>query len=183
MMSKSKGLMSAALVVALAVGTGPAFAKPDSDDVAGAMVLLGLAALSHHEHHYRDGQGPSDAQSTADFERGYRDALHGYDYDSARSSSWYSQGFDAGHQERLSRTTHRHRTSPDESKVSAFNLQSCADTVAARMNVGSHHVHVTRSVVRGPNDYLVEVAVGHKYLVCAMGDNGQMNDVSEGRIQ
>ncbi|MCL4186711.1 MAG: hypothetical protein KJZ85_03820 [Rhodobacteraceae bacterium] len=178
---KTARTLAASLAIALGTAAGPVAAGPDAEAIAGALTLLGIAALSHNEHHYRDGQGPSDAKSTADFERGYRDALHGHDYDASRASAAYSQGYDAGHQERANRTPHRGRTEAQE--VPSFALASCADIVAGNHNVDVHHVHVTRTVVRGPNDYLVETAVGHKYMTCAMGDNGRVADVWAGRIQ
>jgi hypothetical protein len=177
----SKLLMGSAVTLSLMVV--PAFAKPSEDDVAGALVLLGIAALAHNEHHYRDGAAPSGAQQTADFERGYRDGLHGYDYDSARSSASYGQGYDAGHVDRANRNTHRTRVESEGPNVPAQAMRGCAKVVATNFGVGTHDVHITRTVQRAANDYLVEAAVGHKHMTCAMGDGGVVQSVTDGRIQ
>lgn len=176
-------LNGTALALICALGTGSALAKPSQEDIEGALVLLGIAALAHNEHHYREGQAPSGAQSTADFERGYRDGLHGYDYDSARSSAAYGDGYDAGHADRANRTTHRTRAESEGPNVPPQAMQGCAKVVATNFGVGTHDVHITRTVQRGPNDFLVEAAVGHKYMTCVMGDGGQVVDVTGGRMQ
>ena len=36
------------------------------------IAILGIAALSHHKHHYKGGYHPADSDSVAEFERGYR---------------------------------------------------------------------------------------------------------------
>jgi hypothetical protein len=177
----SKLLTGSAMALSLMVV--PALANPSKDDVAGALVLLGIAALAHNDHHYREGYSPSGAQATADFERGYRDGLHGYDYDSARSSAAYGQGYDAGHVDRATRTTHRSRAESEGPNVPAQAMQGCAKVVATNFGVGVHDVHITRTVQRAVADYLVEAAVGHKHMTCAMGDGGAVLSVTDGRIQ
>lgn len=180
-MNFSKGMAIGTLVLATSVSQ--AFAKPSNEDVAGALALLGIAALAHSEHHYREGHAPSGAQQTADFERGYRDGLHGYDYDSGRSSAAYGQGFDAGHADRANRSTHRTRAESEGPNVPPQAMQGCAKVVATNFGVGTHDVHITRTVQRGANDFLVEAAVGHKYMTCVMGDGGQVVEATGGRMQ
>jgi len=164
-----------------ATATAPQ-AKPNEEAVAGALVLLGIAALAHHDQHYRDGYSPQNANQTADFERGYRDGLHGYDYDSARSSVDYGQGYDAGHAERANRRVSERQDSEGPS-VPPIAMQGCAKIVAGNFGVGLHDVQITRTVQRGPNDFLVEAAVGHDFMTCVMGDNGQVVDVTGGPMQ
>lgn len=171
------------LALAMSLGTAPVSADPSKEDVEGALLLLGIAALAHHSHHYREGNAPSGAEQTADFERGYRDGVHGYDYDSHRSSAAYGNGFDAGHRDRANRTTHRTRVASDNQNVPTQAMQGCAKIVATNYGVGMHDVHITRTVNRGPDDYLVEAAVGHDYMNCVMGGGGKVVDVVGGRIQ
>lgn len=170
------------LLVAVLSTASVSSASADEDAVKGALVLLGIAALSHNDAHYRDGYKPQTARQMADFERGYRDGLHGYDYDSSRSSVDYGQGFDAGHAERANRRL-SHRKESEGPNVPPIAMQGCAKIVAGNFGVGTHDVHITRTVQRGPNDFLVEAAVGHKYMTCVMGDNGQVVDVTGGRMQ
>jgi hypothetical protein len=172
--------IAAATALMIAAASAPVQAKMDEEDVGAALAILGLAALAHNEHHYREGYQPSNAQETADFERGYRDGLHDAAYDSRRSSVAYGQGYDAGHADRANRLSHRTR---EESKVPHSAILGCAQAVARNFAVGVHDVHITRTVYRQSNDYLVEAAVGHQYMSCAMGDSSSPVDVFGGRIQ
>lgn len=181
MTNVSKGMAIGALVFAMTVSQ--VSAKPSDEDVAAALALLGIAALAHSENNYREGQAPTNAQETADFERGYRDGLHGYDYDSGRSSAAYGHGYDAGHVDRANRTTHRTRAASEGPNVPPQAMQGCAKIVATNFGVGTHDVHITRTVQRGPNDFLVEASVGHKYMTCVMGDGGKVVEVTGGRMQ
>ncbi|MFL6585293.1 MAG: hypothetical protein ACJ8GV_00210 [Luteimonas sp.] len=63
-----------------------------------AAAILGIAALAHASHHHDEGDHRDDARHEADYERGYRDALHGYRADSDRGA--YSDGYGAGMRER-----------------------------------------------------------------------------------
>lgn len=63
-----------------------------------AAAILGIAALAHHAHHHDDGDHDDDPRHEADYERGYRDALHGYRAD--QDSGGYSDGYGAGMRER-----------------------------------------------------------------------------------
>lgn len=175
------GLVITTFLAFTATTTAP-MANPDEEAVAGALVLLGIAALAHNEHHYRDGYAPQNTAQTADFERGYRDGLHGYDYDSAHSSVDYGHGYDAGHAERANRRVSQRQES-EGPNVPPIAMQGCAKTVATNFGVGTHDVHITRTVQRGPNDFLVEAAVGHDYMTCVMGDGGQVVEVTGGRMQ
>lgn len=94
----------------LSVVTAPA---PDCDQQAGggregmsdgakaavaAAAILGIAALAHQSHYHDDGDHRDDARHEADYERGYRDALHGYR--ASGDSGAYSDGYGAGMRER-----------------------------------------------------------------------------------
>ncbi|WP_101927220.1 MULTISPECIES: hypothetical protein [Luteimonas] len=63
-----------------------------------AAAILGIAALAHQSHHHDDGDHRDDPRHEADYERGYRDALHGYRAESDRGA--YSEGYGAGLRER-----------------------------------------------------------------------------------
>lgn len=55
----------------------PASARMSDKDkaAAAAIAILGIAALVHGNHHYTGGYEPDDGDSTAEFERGYRDGV------------------------------------------------------------------------------------------------------------
>jgi hypothetical protein len=63
-----------------------------------AAAILGIAALAHRAHQHDEGDHDDDARHEADYERGYRDALHGYRADA--DSGAYSDGYGAGLRER-----------------------------------------------------------------------------------
>lgn len=63
-----------------------------------AAAILGIAALAHHAHQHDDGEHDNDARHEAEYERGYRDALHGYPAEA--DSGTYSDGYGAGLRER-----------------------------------------------------------------------------------
>ena len=69
-------LAAAALCVNVAVA--PASAEMDDDEkAAAALAILGLAVLAHNKHHYTGGYQPDSGEAIAEFERGYRDGVHG----------------------------------------------------------------------------------------------------------
>jgi hypothetical protein len=69
--------------------------------------LLGAALLAHKSGNHDNGQHHSDQQAEADYERGYRDGLHGEDYHNYSRSDAYSSGFQNGVEQRHRETSHR----------------------------------------------------------------------------
>jgi hypothetical protein len=68
-----------AATLCLQIAAPAAQAEMSHDEkVAAAAALLGLAAILHNKHHYNNDYAPDSGESTAGFERGYRDAVHGY---------------------------------------------------------------------------------------------------------
>ncbi len=169
------------LSVLAAVAVTPAAAKPSQDDVAGALVILGVAALMQHEAHYKDGYSPSGPQGTASFEEGYRDALHGVAFVNSSGSVDYAYGYDAGSKERESHLAHRTRSARNE--VPADAMRGCAARIAEISGTSAHNVHVVKTVKRGPNDFMVEGVLGHEHTTCVMGGGGKVVDVYAGRMQ
>lgn len=73
-----------------------------------AAAILGIAALAHQAHHHDDGGHDDDARHEADYERGYRDAVHGYSAEA--DSGTYSDGYGAGLRERSKQVPWRSET-------------------------------------------------------------------------
>lgn len=71
----------------------------------GAAALLGIAALSSKSHHRGDKY--NNQQSTADFERGYRDGLYNQTYHNYGRSDAYSDGYSQGVEQRGHETSYR----------------------------------------------------------------------------
>ena len=71
----------------------------------GAAAILGIAALSSKSHHREDRY--NDSQSTAEFERGYRDGLYNQTYHNYGRSDAYSHGYSEGVEQRGHETSYR----------------------------------------------------------------------------
>lgn len=72
---------------------------------AGAIALLGIAALAHKSHQ-RDDRNYNERE-TADFERGYRDGLYNHSYHNYDNSRHYSDGFSRGVEQRGHESSYR----------------------------------------------------------------------------
>lgn len=179
-----KRIISTLAATALAVGMAaqPASARMSDKDraaaAAAAIAILGIAALAHGKHHYTGGYEPDNGDSTAEFERGYRDGVHGYAYHEYRSTADYAQGYQAGDRERENSMAHR-RTGAD-SRAPAMANQGCAQIVAQNFGVSTHHVHITKARSPAKHEWLIEAAVGHDYMVCQMRDTGEVIDLRGG---
>lgn len=73
--------------------------------VIGAAAILGVAALASKSHH-REDRYP-DANSTAEFERGYRDGLYNQSYHNYSRSNGYTDGYEQGVRQRGYETSYR----------------------------------------------------------------------------
>lgn len=147
---------------------------------AAAIAILGIAALAHGKHHYKDGYEPEDGDATAEFERGYRDGVHGYSYNEFRSTRDYAEGYQAGDRERENSMAHRQQAS--DSKAPPMANQGCAQIVAQNFAVSMHQVHITKARSPGKHEWLIEAGVGHQYMVCRMRDTGEVVEVTGGRL-
>lgn len=176
-------LASASLAIGMA-GT-PVRANEKAAAAVVALGLLGIAAMAHHEDHYRPGQEPQTAEETAAFERGYRDGLHNEPYDSLRSSAAYGSGYDAGHKERANRLAHKHESHGD--KVPNLASAGCVGEASAQWGRNPRDIHVVRAKKggfsqAGGQEYQVEVAAGHKHGHCDVNDKGTVFKFHKGRL-
>jgi hypothetical protein len=180
---RNTALKCALIGAMVGLSMGPVAAKPSGDDIAGALLLLGIAELAHGAHNYPKGWEPKGAKETADFERGYRDGNHNAEYDARQSDRAYGEGYSAGMKDRDHVLAHRKNAEGGEKGVPAAALTGCAKAVAGNYGIGTHKVHVVKSVRRGANDFLVETAVGHDHMSCVMGNNGTVVEVYGDRIK
>lgn len=180
-MKKTVTAVSAA-VIALQLCAGPSYALSDEEKAAlAAAALLGVAALAHNSNHYREGYAPSGAEEKAEFERGYRDGLHNEPFDPNRSSTAFAQGYDAGQKERSNRLAYKNQA-PQGTRVPQAAVNSCVSDAASAMSVGRHDVHVIKAAQEGSDNYYIEVASGHRHLVCSVNSQGQIFDTRYGRL-
>jgi hypothetical protein len=160
-----KSLFSIAAAAALLLASigQPARAEMSDKDkaaaAAAAIAILGIAALSHNKHHYANGYEPGDGDAVAEFERGYRDGVHGY---------------------RERENSMAHRRSHADSKAPPMANQGCVRIVAQNFGVSPHHVHIIKARSPAKHEWLIEAGVGHQYLVCKMRDTGEVIDVTGG---
>ena len=153
----------------------------DEQKAALAVTILGIAALAHHKHHYRDGYIPEEGEHVADFERGFRDGVHGYAYNLFHSIRHYAEGYQAGDRERENSMAHRQNASSGE-RAPAMALRGCAQIVAQNFAIDRHHVQMIRSRSPGKHEWEIETAVGHQHMVCKMRDTGEVIEVRGGRM-
>jgi hypothetical protein len=174
----------AATALSLTAATPPAMARMSDKDkaaaAAAAIAILGIAALAHNKHHYQNGYEPGSAEETAEFERGYRDGLHGYPYWEDNRTPSYAEGYQAGDKERENAMAHRRVAA--EAKAPPMAYQGCAEIVARNFAVGMNHVHFTRARSPAKHEWQIEAAVGHQYMTCTMRDNGQLIDLRGGQL-
>jgi hypothetical protein len=159
----------------------PAHAKNDDAAIAAAAIaILGIAELAHHKHHYKDGYKPSDEIEMAEFERGYRDGLHGYPYWEYSQTRGYVQGYRAGENERNNSVSYRRE--PADRKAPPMAYKGCADIVAQNFAVSRSHVHFIKARSPQKHEWEIEATVGHEHMVCTMRDSGELIDLRGGRL-
>jgi hypothetical protein len=159
----------------------PAQAEMSDDEKAvAALAILGIAALAHNKHHYKDGYKPSDDVETAEFERGYRDGVHGYPYWEHSQTRGYVEGYKAGENERTNSVSYRRQAS--DQKAPPMALQGCADIVAQNFAVSKRDVHFVKSRSPQKHEWEIEATVGHEHMVCSMRDSGELIDLRGGRL-
>jgi hypothetical protein len=172
-------LAIAALSAQFAVA--PAHARMSDDEkAAAALAILGIAALAHHKHHYEGDYEPDTGEATAEFERGYRDGVHGYPYDNNGSTRNYAQGYQAGDKERTHSVSHREIDQGNRAPHMA--TKGCVRVVAQNFAVEWHNVHIVNSRSPSKHEWQIEAAVGHQHMVCTMRDTGEVIDVRGGRM-
>jgi hypothetical protein len=75
--------------------------------IAGAVVGAALiAALAHKSGHHEDGQHYADVNQDAQYERGFNDGLHNTAYHNYDRSDYYSNGYQAGVEQRTRNTSY-----------------------------------------------------------------------------
>lgn len=153
----------------------------NGEKAAAALAILGIAALAHKKQHYQKGYEPTDGDATAEFERGYRDAVHGYTYDERNGTRDYASGYESGLAERENSLAHR-RNSASGQKAPPMALRGCADIVAQNFAVDTDSVHFTKSRSPEKHKWEIEAAVGREHMVCTMRDSGELIDLRGGRM-
>jgi hypothetical protein len=167
----------------LQMTVAPAAAEMSKDEkaaAAAAIAILGIAALAHHKHHYKDGYRPGDFNETAEFERGYRDGLHGFSYWEYSQTRGYVEGYRAGENERMNSVAHRRV--PVDQRASSMAYNGCANIVAQNFAVNVNHVHFIKARSPQKHEWEIEAAVGHQHMVCTMRDSGELIDLRGGRL-
>jgi hypothetical protein len=175
-----------ASVVALALAFGGLGAPASADDqsdaaVAGALAILGIAAMAHHKDHYHEGYAPANELQAADFERGYRDGLHNEPYDPLVGEH-YARGYDAGQKERANRLAHK-SNGASGAKVPRAAMDACfQDAVKGVFQTSPGNVHVIKTAQEGADNFYIELAHGHKHVVCSVNSKGEIFNTEYRRL-
>jgi hypothetical protein len=170
-------MLLGAVAMCFSVAVSPAQAEMSDDEkIAAALAILGVAALAHHKHHYKDGYAPVAGQNTADFETCYREGLHGYDY--RESSKDCAEGWQAGNTERENSVAHHKNASVD--KPPRASIKGCAQIVAQNFAVSARDVHIRKWKPEVGSTWLIDAAVGHQHMVCRMDEAGTVMDLRGG---
>ncbi|PRY22280.1 hypothetical protein CLV78_107204 [Aliiruegeria haliotis] len=149
---------------------------------AGALVLLGAAALAHHEDHHEDGKHLTQVEEIAAFDRGYRDGLHNAERDPRDGGRNYTDGYEAGEQERQHRLAHRKQDNHVKHNLPNLAKRACVGEASARWGRNPRDIHVTNGRKVGGDDYLVEVSAGKRHGNCEANSKGDIYLFKKGRI-
>lgn len=173
--------LTTAAVLCFQIVALPAQAASDEEKAAlAAAALIGIAALAHNQNHHKSSSHSTNANSEAEFERGYRDGLHNESFD-ANGGDAFAQGYEAGQKERSNRQAYK-TSNVAGTKVPQAALNSCVSDAASAMNVGGQDIHVIKAGQEGSDTYYIEVASGHKHLVCQVNSQGQIFDTRYGHL-
>ena len=175
----SKYAAVAGITVALAAS--PVQANEDSDAALAALLLLGAAALVHNEDHHPDGKHYTRAEQIAAYEQGFKDGLHNESYSSNGRGPSYNDGFAAGHKERENKIAAQ-RNNHAKHGTPVLAMRGCVGVASARWSRNPRDIVVVNSRKVASNDFLVEVAVGHKHGKCEVNKNGDVRNFERGRM-
>lgn len=181
-----KRLISTAAAAGLAMTmlSAPVQASNDSDKAAAAaLLLLGAAALAHNQQNHPNGKHESQPKNIADWDRGFSDGLHNYNFRNGKGSA-YSEGYGAGFKERENRTAqHRRNHSENEGRnAPTLAMKYCVGEASEKWGLKPHHIHVSKTKQVGGDDFLVELAAGHRYGNCEVNSQGKIFLFKNGRI-
>jgi hypothetical protein len=182
MIMKLSALLAGAAVI-LSLATAPVRAEMSDDEkAAAALAILGLAAMAHHKDHYREGYAPANGEETAQFEMGYRDGLHNQPYASDYPTSAYMNGYDAGHRERSNSRAHQTNNVAGV-KVPQAAMNACFnDAVKGVFQTNPQNVHVIKAAQEGADNFYIELAHGHKHVVCEVNSKGEIFNTEYRRL-
>lgn len=139
-----------------------------------AAALIGIAASGHHHGHYSDRKGYDDPRDTAEFDRGYRDALHDADRNNYNHTVAYREGYKAGEDERDRRIDYNQPNRWESDRhVADSNLRHRATVEAEkRWNIAAGNVTPTRSYKDDNGNYRVIVEAGYLKGECSFDRYG-----------
>ncbi|MCB1501278.1 MAG: hypothetical protein KDK07_16090 [Bauldia sp.] len=152
--------------------------------VIGAAAILGVAALAHHDDHHKNGQHLSDAKAEAEYERGYNDGLYNAPYHAGSGDQPYRAGYDAGVYERSHRLAHSrdHEWQGDRHGAPRLAMRACVGEASAKWGRRPTDIVPVKSRKIGGDDYLVEVAAGHRHGRCEVSGEGRVYLLINGTI-
>jgi hypothetical protein len=113
---------------------------------------------------------------------GYRDGLHNQPYASDYPTAAYMNGYDAGHRERANSRAHQTNNVAGV-KVPQAAMNSCFnDAVKGVFQTNPQNVHVIKAAQEGADNYYIELAHGHKHVVCSVNSKGEIFNTEYRRL-
>lgn len=139
--------------------------------VAGVAIVGLAAAIAAHNSHHND----ADADHDREFERGYRSAMDGDDYDARRETEGYHEGFLAGEDEARNR---RHANSGWVRGAPTAAQEACSRSADAFQNrpQGSSVPISVRELGRG--EYELTMATGSYRSRCVVNASGDVRTMN-----
>jgi hypothetical protein len=172
--------MRVLLLIALLIASHAPAVRADSDDVvAGAIILLGAAAIMNRVQSDRDGAGLS-PDERSEFQRGYRDGLNYAVFDVRGATDRYVEGYQVGIDERNQRVDN-HRELQTPRLPPEFN-RACRVRGAEAMSTTIENVQVVRSRVASATSFLIEVRQARSYGNCQLNRRGEVVRYRNGRF-
>jgi hypothetical protein len=162
------------------LGTVPAAKADNSDVVAGAVVLLGAAAIYNRLNNDDDGPGRLSPDERSEFQRGYRDGLRYEIFDVDGATDLYLEGYRTGISERNDGVDdHRQH---DQFRLPAEFHRACRVRGAEAFGTTVSEVRVVGSEVTSPVVIRIEVRHDRRYGHCRMNRRGEVLRFATGRL-
>ena len=175
------------IVIALAAACSQSALGMDEDTqkvLIGAAAVAGIAAIAHSHHHHDSGKHHQDEKHEAVFERGYRDGLQNARYNNYTNDDAYTQGYNAGIDERQAHVHHNqpNRWPEEQHAASNYLMHTCALAVARHFDVNPGHVIPQESTRKDHHEYQIRLKYGHhRHAICRIRENGEVKRIKDDR--
>ncbi len=173
-----KSLLLLVLIIT-GIGSAPAVRADTDDVVAGALILLGAAAIYNR---IKDGNDspPQSPDERGEFQRGYRDGLNYAVYDVRGSTNNYHDGYMTGIDERNKRVdSHRDYQTP---RLPPEFSRACRVRAAEVFGAPFADLQTVRTEIPSAARFFVEVRNARQFGNCQLNRQGEVVRFRDGRL-